>query len=420
MNIIPTKKRILIVCNTVPYPPHAGGDERIFNILTSVSRYYEVSLVTTSDKRFIKNAEYLRTICTKVYIIPIETSRSLIQKVLLFFCPSEWSRLLRRLTMLLKGIPYNVLRSYHFTFRDKLVEILEEVKYDIVQFEFLETGQYLTDLRSLLKHSKTVFDQHAIHSLQAKRTAQYINWPWKIIFIIDSFLSQRYENKLLPEFDYIIAVSELEKQKLVENNSQKDRIRVIKNGVNLEKFRDSGIKRIGNPLIFLGGMGFIPNREGLVWFLENIFPVIQEKIQNASLVVIGEKDQRLEKKYINAQVVFRGIINNLNEEMGEGMLFIAPVRIGAGTRLKIVTAMAFGMPVVTTSVGVEGIKAGEDEGVIIADTEKDFAGAVIELLSDDEKRYRLGRNARNFAEREYSWDMIAEELLQFYSSILKD
>jgi glycosyltransferase involved in cell wall biosynthesis len=173
-------------------------------------------------------------------------------------------------------------------------------------------------------------------------------------------------------------------------------------------------------MVFLGTLKYFPNREGLVWFLEKVFPEIRKKVKDATLIVIGEKDSRITKKYVDDHIIYRGILDNLESELSKGRIFIAPIRIGTGTRLKIVTAMAFGMPIVSASVGIEGINVGENEGAIITDTENDFAKAAISLLENKERRFKMGENARRFVEREYSWDVIFKDLSLLYKNLLSN
>lgn len=141
--------KILIANLDIPYPPHIGGLVRIYNLIKRTSEVHEVSLICMPDRKTVKNAEFLRKFCKNIYIVPIVTDRNLIRKILLFIKPREWPRLLKRFMMLLQGTPFQVLRSYHFTFRDKLKEIVKNDNYDIIQFESLATAQYLSDLKVL-------------------------------------------------------------------------------------------------------------------------------------------------------------------------------------------------------------------------------------------------------------------------------
>ena len=411
------KKKVLIIIPYIPYPPYSGGAVRIFNLIKRISMHCEISLIFPLDKRFNKKADFLRPFCNNVFIVPRVYGRSPIQKILLFFNLRELPRLFKRFKMLLKGVPFSVAEFYQPGVSRKLREILSTEEYDIVQFEYISMSIYLRDIIGFMKNAKSVLVEHDITSVQQKRRLKYASWPKKILYAIDYFSMLSYEKRILSSFDHVISMSELDKKKLMSYGLSKKQISVIKNGADTEEYKDQEISHAKHHIVFLGTMAFIPNRDGLLWFLDNVFPIIVNKVKNATLLVIGEKDPGITRKYTNDHIIFRGIVERLESEMGKGIVFIAPIRIGAGTKLKIVTAMAFGMPVVTTTIGIEGIEASEAKGVIVADTEKSFADAVINLLKDKKKREQLGKNARRFAEQEYSWDVISDELVALYNSI---
>lgn len=409
--------KILIVSHDIPYPLYYGANVRIFNLIKHISRHFEISLICMSDKKSVKNAEFLRPFFKNIHIVPIVTDRNWMQKILLLLLPKEWPRILKRFVMLLRGVPFQVLCGYHVTFRDKLREVLKNEEFDIIQFESAKSGQYVQDLTGFVGDAKLIMVGHVIRTVEAKRFLQYMRGPKKIYYAIDYLLNLINEKKVLSKFDHIITMADLEKQKLVELGLRQNRITAIRTGVDIKQYRDTEIPGAEQRIVFLGSMKLIPNKEGLLWFLNRVFPIVKNKVENATLAVIGEEDPRITRKYTNENISFHGIVDRLETEMGKGMIFITPIRIGGGIRTKIITAMAFGMPVVTTSVGIEGIKAREAEGAIIADTEQSFADAIVELLNDDKKRYRLAENARRFVERKYSWDSISNELIAFYNSM---
>jgi glycosyltransferase involved in cell wall biosynthesis len=299
-----------------------------------------------------------------------------------------------------------------------LKEVLSGNIYDIIQFESLSAAQYLPMISGRIKGARTILTVHAIISLQAKRIAEHAPWYKKIYYTLQYFLTLNYEKRLLSRFDDLITISELEKRRLVDFGLDERLVFVNISGV------DTGIHRGKDMLeekhhniVSIGTLKFLPNKDGLLWFLDRVFPKVTSALEDAKTIVIGEGDVSVEDRYSSDErIVFRGVIKDLSEEMGRGILFIAPIRMGAGIRTKIVTAMAYGMPVVTTSVGIEGIKASEKEGVIIEDTEEGFADAVAGLLKDRGKRIALGEAGRRFVEELYSWDSIAHELEMFYNS----
>jgi glycosyltransferase involved in cell wall biosynthesis len=415
-----TRKKILIVNKNIPYPPYTGGDVRVYNLIKRVAQRHEVSLICLSDRKLIKNTEALRKYVKEIHVVPIITDRSKHQKFLLLFNPAEWHRMLKRAWLLLKGRTYANACFYHPDFVKELKQVLTGERFDLIQFEFFVTGQYLSDIKKLVDGAKTILVQHGLWAEELRRMIDHSSGPKKPFYRIELFFTKRYEASMLKRFDHVIAMSTVDKDKMITWGIPENKFTVIKSGVAIEEFVGIEKPELNHHIVFIGTMKYLPNREGLGWFLDSIFPLIKSKVKQATVVVIGEKKSDICRKYEGQPVRFVGVIDDLESEMGKGAVFITPLHIGTGTRLKIVTAMAFGMPVVSTSVGIEGIDAGEDKGSIVVDTEQEFADAVTSLLLDNQRRSQLGANARNFVEKEYSWDVISADLCSLYDKLLKE
>jgi glycosyltransferase involved in cell wall biosynthesis len=371
-----------------------------------------------SDTKIVENAEKLRQFCKNIYIVPIVTGRTKIQKIPLLFQLKELRRFWERLKMFLVGIPYGNIVFYHPVFRDTLKAVLNAEHYDIVQFEVIVTGQYILFLKNILKDNKTIFVQQGMIAEELKRMAKYSKGITKGWHTLQAFLSERFEKETLKKFDHVISMSDVDKTILLRYGLDAGKVTVIRSGVDIDEFPARELPGTNNCMVTLGSLKYLPNKDGLNWFLDNVLPIIRKHIQDITVLVIGEKEESVVRKYSDNFIIFKGIVDKLETEMGMGMIFIAPIRIGTGTRLKIVTAMSLGMPVVATSVAIEGINARETEGVIIADTEENFAEAIIDLYKDKEKRFLLGANARTFVEREYSWENISYQLDNLYRTLL--
>lgn len=414
MNKMNVPLRVLIVHINIPFPSYSGADVRVFDSLKNMSKKHRVSFLCLADIKSIENVRYIKPYCENVWVLPVVTDRSYIKKSGLIFCPKEWPRLFSRTILIFRRTPYIITKYYHPKFRLLIRNILENEKFDVIQFELLGMGQYISYIQPFIGSAKKILVDHGLLGLETKRKSKYAKWLKKIYYNIESELEIRYEKKLISKFDHLIVVSEEDKDRLVGYGRKESQISIIRSGIDIEKFKYHEISSQENQLIFLGGMDFIPNKDGLVWFLERIFPIIINKLNNVKLLVIGRADSIFIKKYQNRNVIFYGRIDDLNTEMGNGRIFIAPIRIGAGTRLKIVTAMAFGMPIVSTSIGIEGIPARESDGVIIKDKEEEFALSVLSLFENRETRFEYGRRARRFVERQFSSKLILNDLSEIY------
>lgn len=409
--------KVLVIIPFIPYPLYDGASVRIFNILKRISKYCEITLICRADNKAMENSEYLKAFCRDIHVLPQRSANSLFQRIASYCRITQWAQNISKIKMLLKGIPFSIARFYSLAVSKKIRDLLNKEEFDVIMFECTMMSVYLSDVEHFKRSEKIILVEQDIKYIQKGRSLIYTSWLKKILGAIDYLLLCRYEKGILSRFDHVITVSELDKRKLESLGLDNKAISVIKNGVDIDQFRYREYLDDQKRIIFLGTMKFGANRDGLTWFLEDIFPSIEKEVPGVELVIIGNKDPYLCQKYSSPQIVFRGIVEKLESELGNGRIFIAPLRIGGGSRLKIVTAMAFGMPIVATSIGIEGIEINERCGVVIADSPKKFAQAVIALLINRDKAITLGKEARKFVELNYSWEPISNNLLNLLERV---
>jgi glycosyltransferase involved in cell wall biosynthesis len=197
-------------------------------------------------------------------------------------------------------------------------------------------------------------------------------------------------------------------------------ISVVPNGVDTDRCRP----RLQQPalpsrqLVFVGQMGWFPNREGVQWFLDDIFPRILEQVPDAEFVVVGKPERLRIPATLRDRVRLTGFVPDLSTIVQDAAACVVPLCSGSGTRLKVLEAMAFGKAIVTTSIGAEGIELEPGRDAIFADDADDFARAVVDLLGNPEAAVRLGAAARTRAEVQYDWHGIEASLRDIYSQAL--
>jgi glycosyltransferase involved in cell wall biosynthesis len=170
-------------------------------------------------------------------------------------------------------------------------------------------------------------------------------------------------------------------------------------------------------MTFVGKMDFRPNIDAMTWFVEDILPRIRAEIPLAHLVIVGQKPApRIQALAQNPGVEITGWISDTRPFVADAAVYVVPLRMGSGTRLKVLEAMAMGKAIISTTRGVEGIACTPNDDVVIADTSTAFARAVIELLRDPQRRRELGRNARALVESKYDWRAIIPQFDQVYAS----
>jgi glycosyltransferase involved in cell wall biosynthesis len=214
-----------------------------------------------------------------------------------------------------------------------------------------------------------------------------------------------------------IVVSDEDRRKLREL-APRATIRVLPNGVDVERY-SPGLER-EEGLVFVGGTTWFPNRDALAFFHDDILPLIHQRGVRPQVLWIGSASPQDQTRFGRAEgLSLTGYVRDERPLMQGAACFIVPLRVGGGTRLKILNAWAMGKPVVSTSVGCEGLDARQGENILIADTSEEFAEAVIRVLHDPDLRRRLGSAGREVAKSRWSWKLIGRDMLEAYDGVLK-
>jgi glycosyltransferase involved in cell wall biosynthesis len=220
---------------------------------------------------------------------------------------------------------------------------------------------------------------------------------------------KRTERLFLERAGKVLTVSDADKDSL-SAILDPSRISTIPTGVDTDYFRSSNLPQLPHSIVFVGSMDWMPNEDGILFFMERIFPLVRKTLQCATIKIVGRDPSakliRALQQY--SQVTLTGRVDDIRPYLDEAEVCIVPLRVGSGTRLKIFEAMSMGKAVVTTTLGAEGLPVTDGNNVLVANTEKDFADAVIRLMQDAGLRSRIGRAARTLVEREYSWRSVGD------------
>ena len=220
-------------------------------------------------------------------------------------------------------------------------------------------------------------------------------------------------------FDRCVVVSEFDKS-LLTKICPHGKYVMVPNGVDTEFYKPLHVEIVPNSLIWVGPMEDPHNKNAVDFFLRKILPVIQSGLPDIKVKFIGHSPTKtlIEKSKRNPNLEILGYVEDIRPHVSKAAVFIAPIISGSGTKLKVLTALALGKPVVTTSLGAEGIKVTPSDDLIIADNPKDFANETISLLKNAELRRKLGENGRNLIAREYSWKVITQKMNKIYEEIV--
>ena len=304
--------------------------------------------------------------------------------------------------------PYTIWRHYSAELENRVKDITRETHYDVVHFDVLPVAVYR---RAVVQGLCSITDHDVcyVKTLRiARGTKNLLLW---LFLHLESLKLYLFEKSLTKNFDLVIAVSELDAEQL-ERASGHAGVLIIPNGVDTVKFFPGKEDETEDYILWVGGLSYYPNYEAVNLFLDEIFPLINKRLISAKVIVVGEyrKVEKFVRKYKSKEINFVGFVDDVEKYIRRAKIFIAPIKSGSGTRLKLLEAMAMGKAIVTTTIGREGIEGMNGEEFIVADDSVDFANCVIEVLKDQKLRERLGKKARNLVERKYDWEIIATEL----------
>ncbi|HWR17300.1 MAG TPA: glycosyltransferase [Terriglobales bacterium] len=312
--------------------------------------------------------------------------------------------------------PYSLTKYCRPGIRERLAEVMRKERFDVVICDFLISGGVIpweTDV-------PIVLFTHNVEAQIWERSYKLADNPiWKTVCWREYKTMARLEERLVKDADHVLAVSEDDKRGFLPYVSP-EKISVIPTGVDPEYFQPvPGVPEKPNSLVFTGSMDWLPNDEGILYFVEQILSLVQQRVPDVSLTVVGRKPSERLKTLAAANPAIRvtGRVEDVRPYMTEASVYVVPLLIGSGTRLKVFEAMAMAKAMVSTPLGTEGLPVTHGENSMLADNPKDFADHVVSLLRNREERERIGKNARNFVEANFSWEAVGKVLEQVLQKV---
>jgi glycosyltransferase involved in cell wall biosynthesis len=383
--------RILYISHTSPVPAKIGPSRRHYHILDQLARFYDVRLLSLgmkSEEEMFREAFAKRV--PRFHYATVQQGKNV------RFMLKVW----RTLTWRCDFLPV-----FEPNLRRLLAEVTSSQRLDAIML----STPLLFGL-PLPRGVPIVSDTHNVESDVLKRTSvlaedflrrQYARWQVRSTF--------REERRCIHGVDLLLANSDRDRQ-VFENEFDVRNIAVIPNGVDVTEF--SPPKSLGDPgtILFTGLMSYYPNQQAMRWFLSKVFPLILKKVPEAKLVVAGAGPPAwlLNKKSNILEVT--GRVPDMRPYFERARVVIAPLMIGGGTRVKILEAQAMARPVVSTTLGAEGIDGRDGHTILLADDPASFAQQVSGLLTDLDFAAGIGVNGRKHVACFYDWNRIGERL----------
>lgn len=400
--------RILFLTELLPYPLVSGAKIRAYYVLRQLSQRHEITLlsfVRPDDQP--EFAEHLGTFLDNVRLEPIK--RSLLRDAR------------AGLVSLFTGKPAIVAREDIASMVRATRELLATGQYDLVHADQIPMAYYSLQRRDL--PARRLLDQHNATYRILERMARVERSWWKRAFLHrEARAFYRYEHRVCRAFDHVTFVTEEDRQEFqahVGDDPLEGRTTVIPICVDTDENQPVAPVREPFRVTHVGTMYWPPNVEGILWFWENVWPLVREQIPHARLTLIGKRPpESLRKLGETPQVDVPGFVEDLDPYLAETAAFVVPLLSAGGMRVKIVDAWCWGLPIVSTSVGAEGIATRNGANILIGDTPEEFAGAISKLFSDSALQRVLRENGRRWVEERYSWRRVYTAWDDVYDRVL--
>jgi glycosyltransferase involved in cell wall biosynthesis len=312
-------------------------------------------------------------------------------------------------------------RLWHPGFMDQLARRLSENNrgFDVVQVEGIEMAPYLPGVELAHPRPLIVYDDHNAEWVLQKRAcltdlSSPSRWPMALYSAVQWARLKRYEADTCRRADRVVVASEPDRQAIHAIASDVD-ARVVPNGVDLDEYSRYDGPTTPFDMVFTGKMDYRPNVDAMLWFCREVLPLIQRQYPNTSLAIVGQRPHaKLAQLGELPGVRLTGWVEDIRPFIAGAAVYVAPLRVGGGTRLKLMQAMAMGACVVSTPLGAEGFPLVHGRQLMLAETPQEFAQAVVTLLGDPVMRERLGQRARTFVQESYGWDALVPRLEMLY------
>jgi len=397
--------KVLLLTQVLPYPPDAGPKIKTFNLLRHLATRHEVSLLS-----FVRSAaeadlaRHLQPYCRQIQTVPLHRSAA--------------SDLRHLAHSLLSGQPFVVARDQSPAMQAALWRLTREETFDIVHADQLNMAQFALPLAG----PRRVLDQHnAVWTVVQRLWAQEPVGPRRLVLRWEWQKLRRYEGDICPAFDAVVTVSREDRRALESVLAGPVPMYVIPIGIDTREVQPVKRNADASAIITIGTLFWPPNVDGIVWFAREVWPKIKRQRPDARFLVVGSRPApslvRLGKEDPAIQVT--GYVADTAPLIRDSALLIVPLRAGGGMRVKILNAMAQGLPIVSTTLGYEGIEAVPGRDLLVGDTPGELAAAVLSVLADLELGRRLGAQGRRLVEERYDWRTVCPAIDRVYADVMR-
>ncbi len=387
-------------------PPDIGGKIRSYNTLRQLVKHHAVTFFSFYAAHENDVHEELSQIFQRVILIPLDLPPA-----------KGFGELSDYAVRLFSREPYNLTKYCRPMVRKRLAALLEEETYDVILCDFLVAAGVIPWDWPCPK----VLYTHNVEAVIWRRHYNVARNPlWKAVSYLEWKRMEAAERRYLQKADHVFVVSENDREAFARFLDPR-KLTVTPTGADTEFFQPSGEEETPNSLVFTGAMDWLPNEDGMLYFIKEIFPLIRRQVPDVTLCIVGRKPSRrlqdLVSNFPNIQLT--GWVEDVRPYVAERAVCIVPLRIGGGTRLKIFEAMSMAKAVVSTTIGAEGLPVRDGEHLLIADDPASFAESTISLLGNAPRRAQIGLAARHLVVENYSWATVSKDFAEVLENVVK-
>jgi sugar transferase (PEP-CTERM/EpsH1 system associated) len=391
---------MLFFSTQLPIPADTGGRIRTLNIIKHLVADHDFTFVCAVDVNIEESAlEQMRQICSSFF--PVRQTQ---------WDRSSWRYYLKLLANFASPYPFGVAKDYSPALVRRLHQLIAAERFDVLVCDFLQATINLQSIHTL----PTVLFQHNVEAEIFRRyLLQQTSWLGRMFWLYQWKKMRRYEGRVAKQLDCCIAVSEADR-KTFQRDYGLTNVSTIDTGVDVDYFASYRATQRPCHLVFTGSMDWMPNEDGILWFVHEILPIIRRRLPEVSLSIVGRRPGRklVQLGQSAAEITVTGRVDDVRPHLAEAAVFVVPLRIGGGTRIKIFEAMASGVPVVSTTVGAEGLRVEDGRNILLADTPQTFAEAVVKLLSNASTAREIATAARNLVTQSNDWKIVARQFAE--------
>ena len=405
------RSQILFLSQCLPFPPDSGVTNRTYHILQQLQRTFDVTLVAFSRRNHqagsaarASAAAALRKELSEV-CEPVPIS-------------SEWSRIEKlriHAASLLAQKAYTFFEYGNRDFGRELKGAIERTSPDVIHIDSMDLYRWLP----MLPLAPVACTHHNVESDLLRLRSEHISNPALAAYVRHQGREvEKVERQLCPRFDMNIMTSAIDAERL-RALAPGTRTYVVPNGVDIDYFRPTPEEAVTpGRVIFLGPTYMFPNLDGVEFFLDSVWPIVRKKCPEATLDLIGKSRPGHKARFeSHAGVTCHGYVPDIRPYFAKAACSVVPLRVGGGTRLKVLDAWSMGKAIVSTSIGCEGLETRDGENILVRNDPTEFANAVVEALRDSRVRERLARGGRRTAEETYAWPVVGQKLRDLYTSL---